>query len=101
MEARPHIEITPGTCSGRPRVAGTRIRVANIVLWTEQGQSPEEIVTAYPQLSLADVHGALAFYFDHRDEMNKLIAEDEAFVAALQNGQSSVDTQAGADSVSS
>ena len=101
MDATPHIEITPGTCSGRPRVAGTRIRVANIVRWTEQGKSPEEIVVAYPQLSLADVHAALAFYFDNRDEMDKLIVEDEAFVASQESGQQSVGTQVGGDSISS
>ena len=101
MDATPHVEITPGTCSGRPRVAGTRIRVANIVRWTEQRQSPEEIIAGYPQLSLADVHAALAFYFDNRDEMDKLIAEDGAFVVSQESGQPSVGTEAGGDSVSS
>jgi len=85
MQPTPHVEITPGTCSGQPRVAGTRIRVSNIVLWTEQGQSPDEIVAGYPQLTLADVHAALAFYFDNREEMEKLIAADEEFVASLSN----------------
>lgn len=80
-----HIDITPGVCSGRPRVAGTRIRVQNIVLWTEQGMSPDEIVTNYPQLSLADVHAALAFYFDNRQELDRQIQEDEAFVAEMKS----------------
>ena len=83
MEPAKHIEITPGTCSGRPRVAGTRIRVANIVLWTEHGTSPDEIVASYPQLTLADVHAALAFYFDNREEMDRQIREDEEFVDAF------------------
>ena len=100
MEPTPHVEITPGTCSGQPRVAGTRIRVSNIVLWSEQGQSPDEIVAGYPQLTLAAVHSALAFYFDHREEMDKLIADDEAFVASLQKVHQAIGKQAGADSVS-
>jgi uncharacterized protein (DUF433 family) len=101
MEATSHVEITPGACSGQPRVAGTRIRVANIVLWTEQGQSPDEIVAGYPQLTLADVHAALAFYFDNREVMDKQIAADEAFVAGLRKTNlSSTDKVAGADSVS-
>jgi uncharacterized protein (DUF433 family) len=76
-----HIESTPGICSGRPRVAGTRIRVANIAIWTEEGMSPDEIVASYPQLTLADVHAALAYYHDHRADVDAQIREDERFVA--------------------
>jgi len=49
-----HIEITPGICGGRPRIAGHRIRVQDIVRWTEESLSPDEIVVRFPQLSLAD-----------------------------------------------
>jgi uncharacterized protein (DUF433 family) len=89
VQATDHIAIDADTCSGHPRVAGTRIRVANVVLWTEQGKSPDEIVAAYPQLSLADVYAALAFYSDHREEMDQLIRADEEFIAELesQHGQ--------------
>jgi len=65
-----HIERDPTICGGRPCVAGTRIRVQDIYVWHElQGQSPEEIVTNFPQLSLADVHASLAYYHDHRNEI--------------------------------
>ena len=90
MEPTAHIEITPGICSGRPRIAGTRIRVSNIVLWTEQGNSPDDIASNYPHLTLSDVHAALAFYFDNREEMDKLIAEDERFVDAFRDDQQSI-----------
>ena len=73
-----HIESTPGTCGGAPRVAGTRIRVSQIVLLTEQGRSPDEIVAAYPHLTLADVHAALAFYHDHRAEVDDEIRQADA-----------------------
>jgi uncharacterized protein (DUF433 family) len=63
-----HIESNPQRCGGRPCVAGTRIRVQDIYVWHElQGRSPEEIVTDFKQLLLADVHAALAFYRDHRE----------------------------------
>jgi uncharacterized protein (DUF433 family) len=78
-----HIVLTPGTCGGKPRVAGTRIRVQDIVLWTEQGMSPDEIVTDYPQLSLADVHAALAYYFDHREQIERHIQEGDALVERM------------------
>ena len=34
-------------------------------------------------MTLADVHAALAYYFDHREEVDRSIAEDRAFAAAL------------------
>jgi uncharacterized protein (DUF433 family) len=78
-----HIIVTPDTCGGKPRVAGTRIRVQDIVLWTEQGQSPEEIVTDYPHLSLADVHAALAYYFDHREEIERHIRDADELIERM------------------
>jgi uncharacterized protein (DUF433 family) len=78
-----HIEVTPGTCGGRPRIAGHRIRVQDIVIWTEQGQSPDQIVADFPQLALADVYAALAYYHDHRDEIDRQIREDDEFVERM------------------
>lgn len=75
-----HIEMTPGTCGGKPRVAGTRIRVQDIVVWTEQGQSPDEIVTAFPHLTLADVHAALAYYHDHRAQIDDDLRRAEELI---------------------
>jgi uncharacterized protein (DUF433 family) len=78
-----HIEATPEVCGGQPRIAGHRIRVQDIVLWTEQGQSPDDIVSSFPQLSLGDVHAALAYYYDHREAMDQQIQADDAFVAQI------------------
>jgi uncharacterized protein (DUF433 family) len=80
-----HIEITPGTCAGKPRIAGYRIRVQDIVLWTEEGQSADEIVAEFPQLTLADVYAALAFYHDHREQIDKDIRDDEDFVTRVKS----------------
>jgi uncharacterized protein (DUF433 family) len=51
-----------------------------VVLHEQQGQSSDEIVSAYPQLSLAKVYAALAYYYDHREDIRRDMAEDEAFV---------------------
>jgi uncharacterized protein (DUF433 family) len=80
MQPTAHIEITPGTCGGKPRIAGTRIRVQDVLLLTEQGLTPYDLVERYPHLTLADVHAALAFYFDNADAINRQIAEDDEFV---------------------
>ena len=78
-----HIEVTPGTCGGRARIAGHRIRVQDIVIWTEQGQSADEIVGNFPQLTLAEVYSALAYYHDHQVQIDRAIREDDEFVERL------------------
>jgi uncharacterized protein (DUF433 family) len=76
-----HIEITPGTCGGKPRIAGHRIRVEDIVVWHERmGDSPDEIVTRFPQITLSDVYAALAYYHDHREEIDADMEEGEKIV---------------------
>ena len=72
-----HIESTPGTCGGKPRIAGHRIRVQDVVMWHEaHGLSPDEIVNHYPGITLADVYAALAYYHDHRDEIRGDMEQD-------------------------
>ena len=84
-----HIEITPGVCGGKPRIAGHRITVQNVVIWHERiGRSADEIATEYG-LSLADVYAALAYYYDHRVEIDEAIKDGEAFVEALRQQSSS------------
>jgi uncharacterized protein (DUF433 family) len=78
-----HIELTPGVAGGKPRIAGHRVTVQNVVIWHERmGMSADEIATEY-DLSLADVYAALAYYYDHRQEIDKAIRDSDAFVEAL------------------
>lgn len=78
-----HIEITSGVRGGKPRIAGTRICVSDVVIWTEQGRSPDEIAADYPHLTLGDVYAALAYYHDHQAEIDRQIKESEDFAAAF------------------
>lgn len=71
---------------GQPRtfLAGTRIRVSDIaVLFEVQGKSADEIVAAYPQLSLAQVHAALAHYFANRTAIVHEQQEDDEFARRM------------------
>jgi uncharacterized protein (DUF433 family) len=80
-----HIEITPGICGGKPRIAGHRIKVQDIAIWHERmGMSPDEIVSNYPSITLSDVYAALAYYHDHLEEMRQQIKEDEQYAQELQ-----------------
>ena len=75
-----HIESTPTIAGGKPRIAGHRITVQNIVIWHERmGRSADEICTEF-DLTLAEVYAALAYYYDHRAEIDRSIEEQEAFV---------------------
>jgi len=80
-----YVESAQGRCGGKPCVVGTRIRVWDIYVWHElQGQSAEEIVHQYPQLSLAAVHAALAYFWDNQTEIRGQMKESEDLAARLQ-----------------
>lgn len=76
-----NIEKDPARCGGQPVISGTRIRVATILTCYRQGMGIEEIVQQYASLTPSDVHDALAFAYDHLDEIESdLAADDEATV---------------------
>jgi uncharacterized protein (DUF433 family) len=76
---------TQGTCGGRPRIAGHRIRVLDIyVLHELQGKSPDEIVEIYPTISLSDVHAALAYYYKHSEEIKRDYEAEDDEVTEIQ-----------------
>jgi uncharacterized protein (DUF433 family) len=75
---------TPGTCGGKPRIAGTRIKVKHVYVWVERmGMTPAQVVAEYPHLSMAQVHAALAYYWSHQDEIQREIKEEEELVEAM------------------
>jgi len=72
---------TPGVCGGRACIAGHRIRVMDIVAWhEEEAKTPAEIVEMFPSITLSDVHSALAYYYDHVDEIQQEMREHEEMV---------------------
>ncbi|MEQ1715976.1 MAG: DUF433 domain-containing protein [Hyphomicrobium sp.] len=78
-----HIVATPGTLGGKPRIAGRRISVEDIAIWhVRLGKSVDEICAEH-NLALAEVHAALAHYYDHQAEIEGAIDAGDAFVKAL------------------
>lgn len=69
---------TPDICGGRPRIAGTGVSVRRIAGWYKLGQTPEEIATEIPHLTLAQVHAALAYYLANQEVMDAEMAAEEA-----------------------
>ena len=87
----PEIVRTPGTCGGRARIDGHRIRVMDIVIpYERHGLSPDEIVLQLPSLRLSEVHAALAYYYDHTQEIENDIREDVQLANRLMAGSPSV-----------
>jgi uncharacterized protein (DUF433 family) len=78
-----HIEATPGVMGGKPRIAGRRITVEDIAVWhVRMGQSVQEIASEY-DLTPGDVHAALAYYFDHRAEIDEAMRKGEEAIEKL------------------
>ncbi|MEX2237101.1 MAG: DUF433 domain-containing protein [Dehalococcoidia bacterium] len=69
----PHVVKTDGTAGGRARIAGTRLTVEFIIGLLRVGDAPEDIVRAYPHVSLAQVHDAISYYYDHQVEIDREI----------------------------
>jgi uncharacterized protein (DUF433 family) len=79
-----HIEIVDGAGGPKARIAGHRIRVQDVAVWHEKlGLSPDEIVEQHPEITLADVYAALAYYWDHRIEIEDAIAGERSFADEL------------------
>lgn len=56
--------------NGKPVIRGSRLRVITLAGLHHQGLAPEEIATQYPDLSVPAVYAALAYYYDHKEEMD-------------------------------
>ena len=81
----------PAVCGGRACIAGHRVRVLDIVIWHEhQGLTPDEIVSQIPSITLADVHAALAYYYDHREEIQEEIRVEREQAEEIRRNNSSL-----------
>jgi len=81
---RAHIEVEPGVPNPRPKIKGSRIRVQDIVIWHDKlGIDFYAILHDHPTLTHADLHAALAYYWDNREEVERQIDEDCALIEEL------------------
>lgn len=55
-----------------PIIAGTTMKVVELVLDSKAyGWSPEELHFQHPYLTLGQIHSALAYYWDHQEELDQ------------------------------
>lgn len=79
-----HITKDPGVCGGKACIDYTRIRVVDIVLLQRQDLKPEDMIGYFSvPLSLAQIHGALAYYYDHREEIEGDISDGRRVEAEI------------------
>jgi uncharacterized protein (DUF433 family) len=68
---------------GVAKLIGTRAKVRQIVMDQMNGMTPEQIHEAYPHLRLAQIHAALAYYYDHKDAIDAEIEEGRRSVEEM------------------
>jgi uncharacterized protein (DUF433 family) len=68
-----------------PIIAGTTMKVIELVLEkTAYGWSPEELHFQHPYLTLGQIYSALAYYWDHRVELDRDIEQRHKLVDSIQ-----------------
>ncbi len=75
LKAYPHLDCDSNIAGGKPIIAGTRITVACIAGYYQLGMSTDEILMTLSHLTPAQVHSALAYYFDHQIEVDSDLAQ--------------------------
>lgn len=65
--------------SGSPCISGTRVRVMDVVGAYKAGVPDEQLQEYFSSrsLTLSEIHAALAYYYDHQEEVDTTFAEDE------------------------
>jgi len=82
----PYITENPNVSQGSPVIQGTRTRIIDIIIEYEYlGKTPDEIVDAHPHLNLAQLHDAISYYYDYREEIDQEISQRKDKIKELRN----------------
>ena len=77
----PYVTRQPGICGGKPVIAGTRIKVAQISLeYDVMGWTADQILQAHPHLTLAQIHDALSYNYENAAALHADMRASEALV---------------------
>jgi uncharacterized protein (DUF433 family) len=69
---------------GSAVIKGTRTRVVDIVIEYEYlVHSPDEIISAHPYLTLQQIHDALSYYYENREEIDRKIKDEQEFISGV------------------
>jgi uncharacterized protein (DUF433 family) len=87
----PHVEVI----EGRAWIEGRKVRVTEIVLdWLAWHWDAEQIHLQHPHLSMAEIHAAFLYYYDHKEELDRQISEELEKVKGIREQTQNVKLQA-------
>ncbi|HEY0455462.1 MAG TPA: DUF433 domain-containing protein [Verrucomicrobiae bacterium] len=72
----PHITRNPSILGGVPIIDNSRTPVRSIAGYYQLGMSVDDILHSLPHLTPAQVHSALAYYFDHKAAIDRDMARN-------------------------
>ena len=79
LPQHPYVEVVESRSGPRAMIRGTRIGVDVVVGYLQAGYTPEQIADEIlPHLTRAQVYDALSYYYDHSDEIDKMLASHTA-----------------------
>ena len=73
-ETHRYVVKTPGIRGGNARITGTRIGVHDVIGLLQNGETVDSIAECFPDVTKAQVYECLAYYEDHKAEIDLLIA---------------------------
>jgi uncharacterized protein (DUF433 family) len=70
----------PGVCGGKTIIEGTRIGVHDVIGLLQNGETVDSVCAkhCFPDITKAQVYECLAYYEDHRTEIDALVVEQMA-----------------------
>jgi uncharacterized protein (DUF433 family) len=74
LEATQTVPLAPSE-GGTIRVTGSRVSLDSIIWEYQQGASAEQIHDSLPSLKLADMHAAISYYLNHREEVDEYLRQ--------------------------
>ena len=75
-----HIRCTPGVLGGKPCIAGRRISVEAVMTWHLKMRWSIDRIAREFDLTPASIHAALAYYFDHKEQIDRKMAGDQEWI---------------------
>lgn len=80
----PYVVIDSQIKEGTPVIVGTRIKVMDIAIRYEYGgMTPDEIIEQFPHLTLAQIHDALSYYYEHKSGLDEVYKKEQIFINEL------------------
>ncbi len=80
----PYVIIDSEIKKETPIIMGTRTKVMDIAIRYEFGRmTPDEIIEQFPHLTLAQIHDALSYYYEHKSELDKAYKKEQMFINEL------------------